>query len=282
MRSVARLDITFAARRAASPLERAADDTRAAQQALLAQMMQTNRDTEYGRRHHFAEVRTLADYARNVPVADYEDIRDDIDRIARGEPNILTAEQPLLFAQTSGTTGKPKLIPVTPTSRQSGALTPWLHYAHKAHPGMFAGAILTIVSPAVEGYTEAHIPYGSTSGMIIKELPRFVQSAYAVPYAAFEIEDYGAKYYALLRFGLATDVTFIGTANPSSILTLAELADRHADLLVRDIHDGTLSTTFDISPAIRAAVAGRLRADPAPARALAAKRPTPGRHVPPD
>src|SRR5262245_2428787 len=255
MRGLAELLIAAEARRAAGHLERAVADTRHAQETVLARMMQNNRDTEYGRTFDFAKVRNLTDYARRVPVVDDDDIRERIDRFTRAETNVLTAENPVLFAQTSGTTGKPKYIPVTPTDRKAGGLTIWLHYVHRDHPGIFKGKVLSIVSPAVEGYTEGHLPYGSTSGMVVKELPRVVQSAYAIPYAAFEIASYEAKYYTLLRIGLATNVTFLATANPSSVLTLAEQADLHADALIRDIRDGTLSAAFDVSPEIRAALA---------------------------
>src|SRR5262245_12744102 len=99
MSGLAGLLIALAARRAALPLERAAADTRGAQEAVLARMMRKNRDTEYGREHGFAEVRNLIEYARRVPVVDYEDLRGRIDRITRGETNVLTAENPILFAQ---------------------------------------------------------------------------------------------------------------------------------------------------------------------------------------
>src|SRR5262245_55399747 len=151
MSGLAGLLIALAARRAAVPLERAAADTRSAQETVLARMMRKNRDTEYGREHGFAEVRNLTDYARRVPVVDCEDRRDRIDRVGRGETNVPHAENPIRVAQTSGTTGKSKLIPVTPTCRKAGGLTTWLHYARRDHPQMFNGPILTIVSPAIEG-----------------------------------------------------------------------------------------------------------------------------------
>jgi hypothetical protein len=282
MSGIASLVIALAARRAAAPFERAVADTRGTQEALLARLLQRNRDTEYGREFGFASIRGLEGYARKVPVVDYEDLAPRIDRITRGEKNVLTAEDPLLFAQTSGTTGKPKFIPVTTSCRKAGGLTVWLHYARRDHPALLKKRIVTIVSPAVEGYTDGGIPYGSTSGMVVKEMPRVVQAAYAVPYDAFEIESYEAKYYALLRLALAGEVTFLGTANPSSILMLAEMADRYADHLIRDIHDGGLSSRFDVSARIRAALAPRLRAAPDRARDLEALRARRGRLVPAD
>lgn len=264
--------IALKARASAGPFIRALKDPAAAQRRLLGEILERNRDTEYGRAYEFARLKSPEDYRGNVPIIDYEDIRDRIERMTRGEENILTAEQPVLFAQTSGTTGTPKYIPVTPTCQKGGGTSTWLHFARRDHPRMFAGKVITIVSPAVEGHTPSGIPFGSTSGMVVKELPGIVQSAYAVPYDVYEIEDYEAKYYALLRFGVAENVSFLGTANPSSVLKLAEMADRLAEPLIRDIRDGRLGGEFDIAPAIRDALEPRLVADPQRAGALEAMR----------
>ena len=252
----------------AKPFLRAVEDPREAQSRLLETIVGRNRDTEYGRKHGFREVKDLASYQRSVPIVHYEDIRDSIDRMTRGEENVLTAETPVMFSQTSGTTGKAKFIPVTPTCQRQGGTSTWLYFARNDHPEMFAGKVITVVSPAVEGHTESGIPYGSTSGMIIRELPKVVQHTYAVPYEVYEIDDYTGEYYALLRFGMAESVSFLGSANPSSILMLAEMGDRLAESLIRDIHDGTLGDEFDIRASLREVLAPQLRADPERAKQL--------------
>src|SRR4051812_39173283 len=86
-----------------------------AQQRKLLEVVQRNRDTVYGREHDFAGVRTVADFQRRVPIQGYEALGPYIERVMRGEKKILTADDPLMFAVTSGTTGKAKFIPVTPS-----------------------------------------------------------------------------------------------------------------------------------------------------------------------
>ncbi len=264
--------IALATRRAGQRFEQATRNPVETQQQLLEQILSRNRDTEYGRVCKFAAIRTLEEYRRHVPVVGYEAIRHYIDRVTRGETNVLTSENPVLFAQTSGTTGDPKYIPVTPTCRKGGGMTVWMHYARLAHPRAFAGKLLTIVSPAIEGYTEGGLPFGSTSGMVLKEMPKLVQGAYAVPYQAFEIGDYNAKYYAIMRLGLQEKISLVATANPSSILKLAELADHFADSLIRDVHDGSLTGEMALEPPIRKAIEKRLRPDPRRAQELEAVR----------
>jgi len=272
MSILARTIIALVTRRSGKRFEQATQDPVATQQQLLRKIISQNRDTEYGRAYKFAAIQTLDDFRQNVPVVGYEAISHYIDRVTLGETNVLTAEAPLLFAQTSGTTGDPKYIPVTPTCRKGGGMKVWMHYARLAHPRAFTGKLLTIVSPAIEGYTDGGLPFGSTSGMVVKEMPKVVQSAYAVPYDIYEISDYNAKYYTIMRLGLQENISLVATANPSSILKLAELADHFADSLIRDVRDGTLSNTITLEPEIRRVIEQQLRPLPRRAQELEAAR----------
>jgi len=261
--------IAFVGKRAARRFESACREPGRVQTELLLNIVRRNAATEYGKRHGFEGINSVADYQRNVPVISYEDIKEDMRRVVAGTHNVFTAEDPVMFAQTSGTTGDPKFIPVTPTDRgraHQDQMRTWLYHAQKAHPGILDHKIVTLVSPAVEGHTPSGLPFGSTSGHIYKHMPGVVRRAYSIPYRVFEIEDYQAKYYTIMRISLEHDVRFLATANPSSIIKLCDKADAHAEQLIRDIREGTLAKTLEIDPEIRAEIERRLR--PNPTRAL--------------
>lgn len=261
--------IAFVGKRAAGRFDKACRDPDSVQSSLLLDIVRRNAGTEYGQRYDFASIKTVADFQRNVPVITYEDIKEDMMRVVSGTSNVFTAEDPVMFAQTSGTTGDPKFVPVTPTDRgtaHTDQMRTWLYHAQKAHPGILDHKIVSLVSPAIEGYTESGLPFGSTSGHIYKNMPRIVQRAYSVPYRIFEIEDYQAKYYTIMRIALEHDVHFLATANPSSIIKLCDKADAHAEQLIRDIQEGSLSKTLAIDPEIRQELEQKLR--PNPKRAL--------------
>ncbi len=263
--------IAFVGKRAAKRFDKACENPGKVQTDLLLDMVRRNTGTEYGKRYDFASINSVADFQRNVPVITYEDIKDDMMRVASGTSNVFTAENPVMFAQTSGTTGDPKFVPVTPTDRgtaHSDQMRTWLYHAQKAHPGILDHKIVSLVSPAIEGYTDSGLPFGSTSGHIYKNMPWIVQRAYSIPYRAFEIEDYQAKYYTIMRISLEHDVRFLATANPSSIIKLCDKADAHAEQLIRDIHDGSLSKTLDIEPEIRQHLQQKLRPNPKRAQLL--------------
>jgi len=269
--SLAAMLIRFSGKKSAARFAAICRDPVQAQNQKLQEFLRKNADTEYGRRYGFSSIKTIADYQKQVPLVTYEDIRSDMDRVVAGARNVFTAEQPVMFAQTSGTTGSPKFIPVTPTCQgrdHKDVMRTWLSHALAAHPQIFSGKVVSLVSPAIEGHTPSGIPYGSTSGHIYKSLPGLVRRIYAIPYDVFEIEDYQAKYYAIMRIALEQDIRFLATANPSSILKLCEKANEFAEEIIRDIRDGSLSSRFTIESGIAEVIRQGLRPNPGVAAAL--------------
>jgi hypothetical protein len=165
-----------------------------------------------------------------------------------------------MFTTTSGSTGQPKLIPVTKTTqRNHRQLTRfWYHRALLDHPDLFSGKLLGVVSPSIEGRTAGGIPFGAASGLIYQSSPSWIKNAYATPYEIGGVKDFEAKYYLTMRLALEQDITFFGTPNPSTILKLVESASRTKDEIIKDIRDGTLSSRCDLPSKLRAALAGRL------------------------
>jgi GH3 auxin-responsive promoter len=214
----------------------------AAQARVLARLLSTNAGTVFGREHGFATTETPATFARRVPIRDYEAFRPYMNRVVAGEAAVLTAEAPLMFATTSGTTGEPKLVPVTESAaRDTAALMRlWTVHALRDHPNLLDHRVLTMVGPAVEGRIGSGLPIGAMTGMIQQRLPWLVRRQQAVPYAVALVRDAETRYLLTARLALAHSVSSVGTPNASTLLRLAEVATRHADRLCRAIHDGTL------------------------------------------
>ena len=213
----------LAGRRAWRRFERTTKYPEEVQRDLLQHILKSNRDTAYGRQHGFSGMTSVQDYRDKAPVGDYEVIRPWVDRLKEGERRVLTSEDPYLFALTSGTGGQPKFIPVNRsvghTARSLSRL--WLYRCLVDHPTVLHHKALAIVSPAVEGYTPSGIPFGSASGYIYKNAFWVLRRRFAVPYPVFAIKDYGAKYYAIMRFAIEQRLSLIATPNPSTILRLA-------------------------------------------------------------
>ena len=240
------------------------------QNKLLVDTISRNRGTRFGRDHHFATIRALGDYRQQVAINDYERMRPYVELAQNGEESVLTAEPVLMFTLTSGSTGQPKLIPITATTRRNHRqLTRfWYYRALVDHPDLFSGKLLGVVSPAIEGRTAGGIPFGAASGLIYQSSPSWIQNAYAAPYEVAEVKDFDAKYYLTMRFALEQDITFFGTPNPSTILKLVESANKAKDEIIKDIRDGAISSHCNMPPQMRSALRGWLRKNPARARRL--------------
>jgi hypothetical protein len=260
----------FVARRQWTRWEELTNRPQDTQDRLLLHIITRNRSTRFGGDHRFDAIHTLRDYRKQVDIGDYERLRPYMERAKNGEANTLTEEPIVMFTMTSGSTGEPKLIPVTETSRRNHRqLTRfWYYRALVDHPDLFSGKLLGVVSPAIEGRTAGGIPFGSASGLVYQSSPSWIQNANAAPREIAEVKDFEAKYYLTMRLALEHDITFLGTPNPSTILKLVESVNQNKYEIIKDICDGTLTARCNLQPEMRAALAGRLRKNPARAKRL--------------
>lgn len=244
--------------------ERACADPVRAQEKVLFEYLVRNKNTEFGRKHKFSEIRSIPDFQRLVPPGDCETTRPYLERMTRGEKNVLTADEPIFFGTTSGTTGHPKFIPVTGYSRSKKAeiANLWAYYISRDHPRILKGKILAVISPEVEGITECGIPYGAESGHGYKNLPAVIRGLYALPYEVFDIKDYEARYYSILRIGIEQkSVTTVASLNPSTLALLCRKIDLWKERIIDDIERGTINEGFDIPDDIRRRIGRFLKAN---------------------
>lgn len=83
------------------------------QERWFRKLVETARHTEFGRRYRFSDIRTVEDFRRQVPVHDYDRLKEDIARMMRGERDILWPGEVNWYSKSSGTTSeKSKFIPV--------------------------------------------------------------------------------------------------------------------------------------------------------------------------
>jgi len=245
----------------------------AVQRAVLARLIAQNRDTTFGRKHGFAAITSYEEFRQRVPVGDYEPLRPFVDaEITHGE-RALTTEAPVRYVRTSGTTGKPKDIPLTPSylaalrriHRTSVA------YQHRTCPKAFSGKILALVAPAFEGALANGKPFGSASGIVAGDTSALVLEKFVVPRAVLALPDPRLKYLLILRLAIARrDVTYLGSANSTTLLTMIKLYREHASALIEDVDKGTFFLAREIAPEVEAAIRTRMFASPVRAAELAA------------
>jgi hypothetical protein len=243
------------------------DQTRRAgevQRELLIRRIAQHTDSQFGRDHHFGEIRTPADFRRRVPIGSYDRMEPYIDRVRHGDLGALfgPGTEVLMFAMTSGTTNRPKTIPVTRESLRDyrEGWTIWGIMAFDAHPPILRYGlrpILQLASDWRESVTPAGIPCGAITGLTAHIQNPLIRTTYCMPAVASRIKDIESKYYVALRFSVYRNLGTIIAANPSTILAMARLGDREKAGLIRDLTDGTIDARWDVPPEIRRAL--RLR-----------------------
>lgn len=244
--------------------KRQCQNSRATQNALLKYLVEQNKETRFGRKYNFDKIHTFKDLQKYCPLTTYTDLEPYINASLNGKPNQLTKQTPIFYATTSGTTGKPKFIPVTPDSKsiKSQLLRVWIGKLFLDHPRIFNGHALSVVSPELESYSKAGVPCGAESGHGYRTMPKVTAAVYCSPYEVFAMENYDAKYYTLLRLAAARSITFMFSVNPSTILLLAQKLGVHGEEIIKDVRDGTLSDNYDIPTEVRELLAPVIKPDP--------------------
>lgn len=235
---------------------------REVQEALLQRILRHQADTDFGRRHGFGQVRTPEDFRRQLPVAPYEYFEPYIARVRKGELRALLADPCVhMFALTSGTTASRKFIPVTPQylADYKRGWNIWGLRVFRDHKPVRLRPIVQLAGDWNEFQTEAGIPCGSVTGLTAEMQKKIIRFLYVLPGCTSRIKDPAARYYVALRLGMPRRVGMVVAANPSTLVNLARFGDQLKESLLRDIHDGTLTTRFDVPADVRDALARRLR-----------------------
>ena len=267
-----------------SKVKKASKNCKKASENTLRGILEYAKDTEWGKAHHFAEILKAESYEelvnlwqKNVPPQDYEDLRPFVERHKNGEENVLFPGKPKMYATTSGTTNEPKWIPITNEyydNVYSKMTNIWLYTFLMHRPHCFEGPAISIVGKAIEGAAPDGTVYGSVSGVTRRDIPDFVKPIHSAPADVFDIKDYTARYYTIMRIGIEQNVHIIITANPSTIVEMQNNVNQFFDDYCNDIEKGTLNEKLDISPEIRAALQPVFHPNPeraAELRALKAK-----------
>jgi hypothetical protein len=233
---------------------------------LLRRILKANQDGDFGRKHNFRAIQTYEDFTRAVPLTTYAYVEPYIERCRQGETAALFGPgvKIRMYAMTSGTTGRNKYIPVTTDflkAYQNG-WNIWGIRVMRDHPDAYLRKILQVASPFDQERTPGGTPCGAISGMLARHQKWIVRRYYAVPPRVASIEDAAARYYVIMRIAVPQDVAFVSTANPATTLKLAQTAAANAEKIIRDVHDGTLSTDFEIAADIRKQLKPWLRRDP--------------------
>ncbi len=244
------------------------------QKMVLQQILEFGRDTEFGRKHHFSEIKNIDDFRRLVPVSEWTDIELYSDRMAAGEPDLLFPGLAKYFIASTGTTGnKPKLIPESdPGAVARNAVMNLRIVALFLHfPGILQkGVVLPLSNPSRGSKTDGGIPIQFASGTTLNQSMEGTSGIrLAFPTAIFAVTDPATRDYLLMRFAIQhEDVVMILGNNAGRMRELANLADKNAVNILSDIQNGTIAGAGIIEERLRIKIEESILPDPVRASLL--------------
>lgn len=153
------------------------------QQEIFFDLLKTAKKTDFGKKYGFSDIRTYRDFANQVPVHDYEQMKPYIEQTMRGQQNVIWPSTITSFSKSSGTTGgRSKFIPVSQEALEDchykgGKDMVSLYVNNYPDTKLFSGKSLSIggssqVNPL--DFNKSSL-CGDISALIIQNLPLWVK-----------------------------------------------------------------------------------------------------------
>ena len=247
-------------------------DPAAAQERVLQSLLLDYAQTQYGREQGAAQIETIADYRRAFPAKNYEAYKPLIDRVMKGEEDLLLKEEPVGWAITRGTTkGESKFIPMTATDlrQRISAGRAMMNYVYSSERfDLFDGVNLNLNFPSVVGTVNAggrEIEYGYSSGIYARHVSRMTPIR-SVP-AQEEIDAlgggktisaWGKRFELALEKCREENVTLVGGVN-TTVTEFGRYLHREHNVWPKDLWQPQIMT-LGSSPAINTYHPAALRA----------------------
>jgi len=144
---------------------------------MFEQLIKSAKNTEWGKKYEYANIKNIEQFRKNVPAQSYEEFYEYIERSLRGEQNLLWSSPILCFSKSSGTTNaRSKFIPVSQESLDTchyrGGKDMLSLYVHN-YPDtkLFDGKSLGIGGTYQQNELNPKTYYGDVSALIMKNLP---------------------------------------------------------------------------------------------------------------
>lgn len=215
------------------------------QMQLLRGCLTRNAGTAYGNAHGFDGIKNYEEFARRVPLADYDDLEPWIARIKRGENRMLTSETVTRLIPTSGSSGARKLIPFTAGLQRefNRAIGPWVVDIYRQNPSVALGPAYWSISPTIqtEEAKPSAMPIGFDDDLsyLGGARKRFVNSVMAVPSELRLVSDMGQfRYLTLLCLLRQPGLRLISIWHPSFLSLLLDALPNCWGNLLDDLAKG--------------------------------------------
>lgn len=200
------------------------------QEQILLSLLKTAEKTLFGRTYQFEEIKTIQDFQTNVPVSDYEDLKSYIEKVKKGQRDILWTGTPEYFAKTSGTTSGSKYIPISKEGMPyqiAAAQSALFHYIAQKNNADFVNGKMIFLQGSPELEDLYGIKTGRLSGIVAHHIPSYLQKNRLPSLETNLIEDWETKVDAIVKETEKENMTLISGIPPWLIMYFEKLIERN-------------------------------------------------------
>ena len=150
------------------------------QRYVLFRLLQKAKKTRFGEKHYFNKIKSVKSFQRNIPIAHYADLKNDIRDMMLGGSDILWPGKIFYFTKSSATTSESKYIPMSRSSLlrchyKGGKDLISLYLRSNPNTHLFAGKVLSLCGTLYPFEENKEIQVGDVSAILTKNLPLFAQ-----------------------------------------------------------------------------------------------------------
>ncbi|XP_059386618.1 GH3 domain-containing protein isoform X1 [Carassius carassius] len=255
-------------------LESDTRDIHRVQEETLLQRLKKHSDTVYGKLYQFRSIKDTETFQQHHPVTDYNHYEKFVERVAKGEQNVLISEKPLILAMTSGTSGSSRMLLSTKDTNTEFFLqgvTICLDAMRQAFPATdcLQKTLKLFYSPIFR-QSEAGVPIGPNSSTPASS--KHMLHLYTTPAPVYQVLNESDTLYLHLLFGLKDRNLGMLESNFCSTVFYAfkALQERWKDLVV-DVEVGTINSGLSLKADVRRALEKLMKPDPDRAAELTAQ-----------
>ncbi|MEY4330599.1 MAG: hypothetical protein RL609_1347, partial [Bacteroidota bacterium] len=210
------------------------------QEELFQYLIEEAGATRFGFDHNFQQIKSIADFRKNVPIRTYEEFRLYIDKIKDGEEQVTWPTKVKWFAKSSGTTdNNSKYIPVTAESLEEchykgGKDLLSIYYHFNPEASLYNGKTLVVGGSSKIIHDHQGKLTGDLSAIIIDNLPSWVENKRTPSKEIALMENWEEKLEAMAEATMNEDVTNIAGVPSWTLLLLQKICDKKG---IQSIHE---------------------------------------------
>lgn len=204
------------------------------QNELLEGLLKKARKTEYGKKYGFANIENYEHFKSKVPIVSYEDLFPYIERLMKGEENLLWPTEIRWFAKSSGTTNaRSKFIPVSNEALEDchykgGKDLLSIYFNNYPNAKMFSGKGLVIGGSHQLNQFDQNSKsyYGDVSAVLLKNLPWWAQMVRTPSLDIALMDEWEEKIDRMVEVTSEENVTNISGVPTWMIVLLEKILER--------------------------------------------------------